>query len=69
MQTRQSILAVTVALLAAPALRADEAEDRAVKAIEKLGGKVTRDDKREGKPVTIVQGTRASERVIQRSPE
>ena len=34
--------------------RADDAEDKAVAFFEKLGGKVTRDDKIPGKPVTGV---------------
>ena len=38
--TRQLILSIFAALLAVPVVRADEAEDRAVKVIEKLGGKV-----------------------------
>jgi internalin A len=37
----------------APA-RADDAEDKAIAFVEKLGGKVTRDDKRPGKPVVAV---------------
>ena len=41
-------------LLAAVAVRADEAEDKAVQAIEKLGGKVTRDEKAVGRPVVEV---------------
>ena len=34
--------------------RADEAEDKAVALVEKLGGKVTRDEKLPGKPVAGV---------------
>jgi internalin A len=34
--------------------RADDAEDKAVKIVEKLGGRVTRDDKQPGKPVVGV---------------
>ena len=47
----RTILVAAVILLAclSGAVRADEAS--AVKAIEKLGGKVTRDDKLPGKPV------------------
>ena len=45
--------AVLIVLLAA-GLRADEAEDKAVQAIKKLGGDVTRDNKAEGKPVIVV---------------
>ncbi|QJW98738.1 hypothetical protein [Frigoriglobus tundricola] len=36
------------------ALRADDAEDRAVALVTKLGGKVTREAKAPGKPVTAV---------------
>ena len=35
-------------------VRADDAEDKAVAFVEKLGGKVTRDDKLPGKPVTTL---------------
>ena len=35
--------------------RADDAEDKAVAFFEKLGGKVTRDDKQPGKPVVGVK--------------
>ena len=38
-------------------LRADDAEDKAVQMVEKLGGKVTRDSKGEGKPVRVVSLT------------
>src|SRR5213080_1884739 len=50
----RTMLVGAVMLLAclSGAARADEAS--AVKAIEKLGGKVTRDDKRPGKPVIAV---------------
>src|SRR5208282_1519926 len=41
-------------VLTGSGLRADEAEDRAVRAVEKLGGKVTRDEKVEAKPVIRV---------------
>src|SRR5262245_51868949 len=47
--------AVAIALLACGSLRAGEAEDRAVKAIEKIGGQVWRDAKKVGKPVTRVE--------------
>ena len=47
-------LAVGVLLLAAAPLRADDAEDQAAKAIEKLGGKVVRDDKDPDQPVIEV---------------
>src|SRR5262245_54211681 len=48
---RLALIAVLVLAVCGMTLRADEAEDRAVKAVEKLGGKVTRDDKQPGKPV------------------
>jgi hypothetical protein len=35
--------------------RADEAEDKAVEFVKKLGGRITRDDKAEGKPVIKVE--------------
>ena len=41
-------------LLAAVPLYADDAEDQAVKAVEKLGGKVVRDDKDPARPVVEV---------------
>jgi hypothetical protein len=43
-------LAVSGLCLNSP-LRADDAEDKAVTFVEKLGGKVTRDEKASGKPV------------------
>ena len=45
---------VLLLVLTAVDLRADEAEEKAVKAIEKLGGKVRRDEKADGKPVVAV---------------
>jgi internalin A len=41
-------------MLAAVPLYADDAEDQAVKAIEKLGGQVVRDDKGPARPVVMV---------------
>lgn len=41
-------------LLACGAARADDAEDKVVELVNKLGGKVTRDEKKEGKPVVDV---------------
>ena len=35
--------------------RADEAEDKAVKAIQKLHGSITRDEKAKGKPIVSVE--------------
>ena len=40
--------------LMAPFASADEAEDKAVAAIKKLGGKIERDEKRAGRPVVAV---------------
>jgi internalin A len=45
---------VGVALSSARPIRADDAEDKAVAFVEKLGGVVTRDDKLPGKPVVKV---------------
>src|SRR5438105_3614571 len=45
---------VSCLTLVAPAARADDAEDKAVAFVEKLGGKVTRDEKLPGKPVVAV---------------
>jgi hypothetical protein len=49
--------ALLLALTTVP-VRADEAEDKAVKAIEKLGGIITRDEKVKGKPIVSVGITR-----------
>ncbi|HLW68897.1 MAG TPA: hypothetical protein VKS79_26535 [Gemmataceae bacterium] len=51
--------AILLALVAA-AVRADDAEDKAIQFIEKLGGSVVRDEERQSKPVVEVclQGTR-----------
>ena len=43
-----------LALGPAAPVRGDDAEDKAVALVEGLGGKVTRDGKRPGKPVTEV---------------
>ncbi len=51
--SRLMLCAVALVLLASTA-RADEAEDKAVKLVEKLGGRVTRDEKAPGKPVVEV---------------
>src|SRR5580693_2037204 len=53
--TTQRILIGAVSLfLFSGNLRADEAENRAVKLVEKLGGMFERDDKVDGKPITFV---------------
>jgi len=55
MNTRQLVTRLGLVLLLVPGvLRADDAEDRAVRAVEKLGGSVFRDDKAPGKPVVAV---------------
>ena len=43
-----------VILCSSAPVRADDAEDKAVAFVEKLGGKVTRDEKAPGKPVVTV---------------
>jgi hypothetical protein len=48
---------LVLALLGVPTLRADEAEDKAVAFVQKLGGKVERDEKAPGKPVVAVSLT------------
>jgi hypothetical protein len=45
---------LAVLLLASAPVRADDAEDKAVKFVEKLGGQVFRDNKQPGKPVVHV---------------
>ena len=54
MKNRIPTLAGCLLLLAAAPLLADEAEDKAVATVAKLGGKVTRDEKADGKPVIAV---------------
>ncbi len=54
MMTRQALAAVLLVLLSATGLRADDAEDRAIRAINKLGGRFTRDDKTAAKAVVAV---------------
>ena len=48
------LVALTALLVAVFPALADEAEDRAVEAIKKLGGEVVRDDKNPSKPVIEV---------------
>ena len=45
---------VALLLVVGLPLRADEAEDRAVKAVQKLGGRIVRDEKADGKPIITV---------------
>src|SRR5262245_17073757 len=47
--------AVACVMLSTDPARADEAEDKAVAIVEKLGGQVVRDEKRPGKPVVEVR--------------
>lgn len=47
------VLLGSAVAFATPA-RADDAEDKAVAFVVKLGGKITRDDKKPGKPVVEV---------------
>src|SRR5262249_54974808 len=59
MKTSHGSMARVALLLAlapwtAVCIRADEGEDKAVKAIEKLGGSITRDEKTKGKPIVGV---------------
>ena len=54
MTHRLPFLAGCLLLLTAAPLLADDAEDKAVEAVKKLRGKVTRDEKAEGKPVVAV---------------
>jgi internalin A len=51
---RFTLWTVPCFLLAAPPARADDAEDKAAAFVEKLGGTVTRDANRPGKPVIAV---------------
>src|SRR5262249_32912716 len=53
MTTRHLIIGLAL-LLTPGAVRADDAEEQAVKAVEMLGGKLTRDEKAAGKPVAAV---------------
>src|SRR5262249_33436310 len=56
--TLWSITGTALALALAPwtavCVRADEAEDKAVKAIQELGGRIARDQKAKGKPIIRV---------------
>jgi hypothetical protein len=49
-----TLLLFSSILASCPAVRADEAEDKAVALVKKLGGKVTRDDQQPGHPVVTV---------------
>jgi hypothetical protein len=51
---RRLLFVVVTVLVAGSVCRADDAEDKAVKFVEKLGGTVTRDEKSLGKPVVVV---------------
>jgi Leucine Rich Repeat (LRR) protein len=63
----------TLPLLACGNLRADDAEDKAAKAVEKLGGYALRDNKMKGKPVwaamlSFTKATDADLKVIKDFP-
>src|SRR5262245_45719606 len=47
-------IVLALALNTVSSTRADEAEDRAAQAVEKLGGRLTRDESKVGKPVSSV---------------
>jgi hypothetical protein len=49
------LVVLLLALLTAPSLYADEAEDKAVAAVEQLGGRVWRDDKDPAHPVVHLE--------------
>src|SRR5207244_3507650 len=53
--TRHRFTGFALLLLLPGIVRAGEDEDQAVRAIQKLGGEVTRDDKAPGKPVIAVR--------------
>ena len=59
--THRSLTGAALLLALVPwtavSIRADEAEDKAVKAIEKLGGRITRDEKAKDKPTVNVNLT------------
>jgi internalin A len=61
MTKRARVIAVVIGLAAVLGVRADE--ESALKAVEKLGGKVFRDDSEPGKPITLVTlyGTQATD--------
>ena len=50
----KGLVAGLVLVLGCAALHADSAEDRAVQAVMKWGGRITRDEEAEGKPVVGV---------------
>ena len=56
--THRSLTGAALLLALAPwtavCIRADEAEDKAVKAIQELGGRITRDKTAKGKPIVGV---------------
>src|SRR5262249_10914831 len=53
-----TMLVLALATCMTVSVRADEAEDKAVKNIEKMGGIITRDEKAKGKPIVTVGITR-----------
>ncbi|HEV3384358.1 MAG TPA: hypothetical protein VG097_06055 [Gemmata sp.] len=54
MQFRIWVIVLAASLCSIGRSSADEAEDRAIAAIEQLGGRVERDEKKPGKPVVRV---------------
>jgi hypothetical protein len=61
-----AVLAVMCVLWPFALVRADDAEDKAVEAIKKLGGKVMRDENAEGRPVILVdlRGTNTTDAAL-----
>jgi hypothetical protein len=60
------VLGVACILWPVALVRADDADDKAVEAVKKLGGKVMRDENAEGKPVILVdlRGTDATDATL-----
>lgn len=58
-----AVAVLTLLVLTCKGLRADETEDNVVRAIAKLGGSVSRDEKTEAKPVIAVDfvGTKVTD--------
>jgi hypothetical protein len=54
MRTLMGLLSCLFVLASGSLLTADQAEDKAVALIQKLGGKIERDDKRAGSPVVTI---------------
>src|SRR5258708_11312887 len=54
MWTTRRAAGVLVALVFAGGLRADEAEEKAIRSLQQVGGQIQRDEKTPGRPVTSV---------------